>query len=209
MTYSSDPGGRGNTKRVLLEAGLVLACGGLVAVAANFLSPRGLSLTRDYFPGPARIPAAGPVTNAPPVTDLAERTRDYFQARGLQVADQQQVAQLFSDPRREQELIVFVDARNEQHYAEGHVPGAYLFDHYRRDNYLPDLLPVCLTAQTIVIYCTGGNCEDSEFAAMTLRDAGVTQEKLVIYPGGLGAWQTAGLPLETGPRNSGKLRNKP
>lgn len=192
------------TRSVLLEGGLVLAMGGLLALTANFLSPRGLSLTREYFPLRAQTNTPPSKTNARDVADLAA---GHFKALGLQVADHHQAARLFRDPRRDQELIVFVDARDEQHYAAGHVPGAYLFDHYRPETYLPALLPVCLTAETIVIYCTGGNCEDSEFAALTLRDAGVPTDKILIYPGGIAEWQGKGLPIETGSRHSGNLRD--
>jgi rhodanese-related sulfurtransferase len=176
--------------------------GGLVALAANFLSPRGLSLTRDYFP--VRFQADARVTTTGESADLTE---EHLTAQGLPLADHQLVARLFHDPRRDQELIVFVDARDEQHYMAGHIPGAYPFDRYRLENYLPSLLPVCQTAETIVIYCTGGSCEDSGFAALTLRDAGVGNAKLFVYSGGITEWQNTGLPLETGTRNSGTLRD--
>lgn len=186
------------TKRVLLEATFLLLCGALVALTANFFSPRGLSLPRDYFPGSAAPSAT--VTNT--VTSTTER----LHAKGLQVADSNLVVQLFGDPRRAQELIVFVDARNAQHYQEGHIPGAWLFDHYHAEDFFPTVRPVCQTALQIVVYCTGGTCEDSEFAAATLRDTGVPKEKLFVYPGGITEWQAVGMPVETGARNSGALR---
>jgi rhodanese-related sulfurtransferase len=133
-----------------------------------------------------------------------------LKAKGLQVADSNQVAQLFRDPRRDQELFIFIDSREESHYQAGHVPGAFLFDHYRAENYLAAVLPACRTADKILVYCNGGNCEDSEFAAVMLSDAGVPPEKLLVYPGGFGEWTTNGLPVETGERNSGQsLSAKP
>lgn len=122
---------------------------------------------------------------------------------GLRVVDDAEVVRLFQDPRRTQELIVFVDARDERHFREGHIPGAHPFDRYRPEEYLPNLLPVCQTAEEIVVYCTGGDCEDSEFAALALRDAGVPVERLAVYVGGIAAWQTLGQPVETGDRGSG------
>ena len=196
MTPKPETSGGGRFREVLLEALLVLVCGGLFALAANFLSPRGLSLSRDYFPGDGQVSAADP---------LAARLK----AQGLRMVDYEQAVAAFRDPRREQELIVFVDARNGTPFEAGHLPGAYLFDHFHPENHLPDLLPVCLTAETILIYCTGGNCEDSEFAATTLAEAGVAKEKLVVYPGGISEWQAKGQPVETGPRNSGKIRPNP
>ena len=186
---------------VWLEGACVLAFGGLLALAANFLSPRGLSLTRNYFPASEIATTPGPLT-AHPVSDQ-------LRALGLAVADHAQAIRLFRDPRREQEWVVFIDAREERHYAAGHVPGAYPFDPFHPEIHLPELLPVCLTAETIVIYCTGGDCEDSALAARTLREAGVATEKLAVYPGGLAEWETNGQPIEIGPRNSGNLRPTP
>lgn len=201
MTHSSEPGGRGRARNVLRESGAVLVIGGLVALTANLLSPRGLSLTRDYFP----VPALAVVSTTGDSPDL---TGGSLKAKGLQLADHESAARLFRDPRRDQELIVFVDARDESHYLAGHVPGAYPFDRYRLESDLPSLLPVCQTAETIVIYCTGGNCDDSEFAAITLRDAGVGNDKLFVYSGGITEWQSKGLPLETGTRNSATHRDR-
>jgi rhodanese-related sulfurtransferase len=129
-----------------------------------------------------------------------------LRAKGLGLVESEQAARLFADPRYASELVLFVDARDDRHYQEGHIPGAYQFDHYRPDNYLPTVLPACQNAEQIVVYCTGGNCEDSEFAALTLRDAGVPPERLFIYAGGMTEWATNGLPVETGARKSGTLR---
>jgi rhodanese-related sulfurtransferase len=193
---------------------LLLAVGGALALAANFISPRGLALTRNHFPG-SRRPALPPTgtnvatavrgTNTMTVSAaelLAARLKD----KGLQVADSNQVVRIFRDPRHAQELFIFVDARDEAHYQEGHVPGAYLFDHYRAENYLATVLPACQTAEKILVYCSGGDCEDSEFAATILRDAGVPRERLLVYPGGIGEWTTNGLPVETVARQSGLWR---
>lgn len=209
-------------KRILLEGLIVAAVGGVVALTANFVSPRGLSLSRDYFPS-GRIAAPSTGSNAvvgivgtnpiPTTTNAVAPSFPEFPAilarlreKGIGVVDNPRASQLFHDQRREAELVVFIDARNEQHYQEGHIPGAYLFDHYRAENYLAGILPVCMTAQEIVVYCTGGQCEDSEFAAITLRDAAVPKEKLFVYPGGITEWTNSGLPLEIGPRKSGVIR---
>jgi len=127
------------------------------------------------------------------------------QQRGLQLLARNEVVTLFRDPRYQQGLVVFVDARNDQHYQEGHIPGARQFDHYRAENYFATVLPACLPAQQVVVYCTGGNCEDSEFAAAILRDAGVPAANLFVYAGGITEWTTNGLPVETGARGSGQL----
>jgi len=125
--------------------------------------------------------------------------------KGLTLADSNQVTQLFHDPRYEQELIVFVDARDDQSYKKGHIPGAYQFDYHYFEKYLHTLLPACQAAQQILVYCNGGDCEDSEFAATMLRDAGIPKEKLFVYGGGITEWTNTNLPLEAGVRKSGTL----
>ena len=189
---------------LLAESLLVLTAGVALALAANLASPRGLALTRDYFPGTPRPPAppAVPPGMVPPADAVTARLKE----AGLQVATQDQVVRLFRDPRREQDLIVFVDATNEDHYQSGHIPGAYLFDHYHPNNYFSTVMAACQRAATIVVYCYGGDCEDSEFTARDLRDAGVAKDKLLVYPGGITDWMASKLPVELGPRNSGVLR---
>lgn len=201
---------------VFIEAFIVGAVGFAIAMVANSLSPRGLSLTRNYFPpAPTQVSSAtnnaGVVaspallaTNASHENKLAER----LAARGLRLIEFAGVRQLYQDPRREQELIVFVDARNEQSYLEGHIPAAYHFDHYYPDKYLPEVFPACRQAEIVVVYCIGGDCEDSEFASAYLVDAGIPAARLNVFAGGFEAWKTNGMPVEIGPRGSGELQQR-
>ena len=126
--------------------------------------------------------------------------------KGLQPIDGREAEQLFRDPLRELESIVFIDARDDRHYAEGHIPGAFQFDRYYPEKHLPAVLSTCLNATKIVVYCSGGNCEDSEFAALTLKDAGAPLDRIAVYAGGIADWAAKGLPIELGVRNSGNLR---
>jgi rhodanese-related sulfurtransferase len=202
-------------RKVIAEAMLVMVAGVALALAANALSPRGLKLSRDYFPGAGKTQAAVPVrpagsnaaiaSAAQPAVSPVDDTLRRLEARGLQLASSNAVMELFQDPRYQQGLIVFVDARDEEHYSAGHIPGAWEFNHYRPEAYLPTVLPLCMVAQKVVVYCTGGHCEDSEFAAVMLRDNGVPRENLFVYAGGITEWKGLGRPVETGARQSGQL----
>ena len=199
-------------RKVLLEALLVAGIGAALSFAANALSPRGLKLTRDFFglnsPAPTNQVATGTnvavgvSTNASPLELLKAR----IERRGLHLADSNQVIQLFRDPRFEQGLVVFVDAREDGYYQQGHIPNAYQLDYYRPEKYLATVLPVSQMAEQIVVYCNGGNCEDSEFAALFLLSAGIPKEKLLVYGGGMTEWETNGLPVELELRQSGNFR---
>ena len=202
-------------KRVFREALFVAAAGIVLAFGANLVSPRGLVLTRNYFPAginrpvPAATGAGSPRDVAgtnPPALSPAQPLAARLKAQGLQWVDGRQAARLFHDPRFQQAGIVFIDARDEQRYWEGHIPGAWEFDPYYPEKYFAVVSPVCQAAEQIVVYCNGGDCDDSESAAITLRDVGIANRKLFIYLGGISEWATNGLPVEIGGRNSGNLR---
>lgn len=202
-------------KQFWQEGALVALVGVALAFAANALSSRGLQLTKNYFPA-TRLTSPTPAvaTNAPgaaiaktnsPLELLSARLRD----TGLQLADSNQVAQFFSDPGRERDEVIFIDARNDEHYQAGHLPGAYLFDRFHPEDHLTNVLPVCVTAQRMVFYCNGGECDDSEQAAIMLRDSvGIPREKLFVYGGGITEWAANGLPIELGARHSGQITNQ-
>ncbi len=195
--------------RVLLEALIVLGAGVVFAFTANLVSPRGLVLARNYFPAGINRPVAATTNVAGtdiPALSPAQLLAARLQEQGLNLVDGRQALQLFRDPRFQQGAIVFVDARDEQHYREGHIPRACEFDPYRPEKYFAAVLPLCQTAEQIVVYCNGGDCDDSESAALTLRDVGIATNKLFVYGGGITEWTTNNLPIETGERNSGKLR---
>ena len=200
-------------KSTLLEALLVATLGAVLAFTVNALSARGLRLGVDYFPssikagsplGQSTNPVvAAPKTNAlDPLTLVAERVS----REGFRLIDGPEATRLFHDPGYAQGSIVFVDARNDENYQAGHVPGAYQLDHYHMERYLPNVLPVCQQAQQIVVYCHGGDCEDSIFTAILLRDAGIPKDRLFIYGSGWSEWDTNGVPVELGSQKSGQLR---
>jgi len=197
---------------IVVEAAIVAVIGLGVALAANQISPRGLALSRNYFPGgtnsipaapkPVQAAAVSPETNeTSDAAQLSERLRD----KGLQEVKRSQAEILFHDPGVRDGRIVFVDARDEDHYQEGHIPGAYELDPYHPEKKLGAVLTVCQAAEKVVVYCTGGDCEDSDTAALLLRDGGVPGQKLFVYGGGFTEWEAGHLPVETGARNSGIL----
>ncbi len=197
-------------KRVWQEAVLVGVIGAVLAFAANAFSPRRIILGKNYFPGGheasvSTAPTQAPSTNGnPAMATLAER----FQKEGLQLADSNQVNRLFHDPRRQQDLVVLIDARPDDQYLEGHIPGAYQFNRFHEENFLPTLIPICQNAEQMVFYCNGGDCEESEHAAIYLRDAlNLPREKVFVYGGGITEWRNNRMPVELGARNSGNITN--
>jgi rhodanese-related sulfurtransferase len=97
----------------------------------------------------------------------------------------------------------FLDARDEEEYRGGHIPGALplSFEAIEEDPArLAELEP---GGRPIIVYCGGGSCEVSIRVADALVAAG--QRKVLVYTGGLPEWEAAGYPVARGsePRRGG------
>ena len=200
-------------RNVLLEALVMAVAGVAVALAANGLSSRGLKLSRDYFPGESRVHPASTATNqSAPATNILANSPDaaaltMLAEKGLQGLDSEKALQLYQDPRFQTEQVIFIDARDDKHFQEDHIPGAYQLDRFHPESYLPAVMPALGRAEEVVVYCNGGACEDSLFAAEMLRDNGlVKNDKLYVYTGGIADWRAKGRPVETGARKSGIIK---
>ena len=205
----------GGGGRILLEAALVAIVGIAFAFAANQVSPRGLRLATNYFPtgtnnavrvATSTIPHGGITDTNPTTASPAHPLAAQLKQAGLQLIDGARAEHLFHESHSKQD-IAFIDARDGEHYQAGHIPGAYEFDPYHPEKYFPIVLPVCQAAEQIVVYCDGGDCDDSETAALLLKDVGIPSQKLFVYEGGITEWTNNRLPIETGARNSGERHN--
>lgn len=116
----------------------------------------------------------------------------------------EEVAALVDDPLTQAGLNVFIDARNEQRFSEGRIPGAMLCNPYRVARYIDqeiDGLPMIdhiLNAEKVVVYCGGGACEDSIFMARELLELDVAYDAIYIYAGGWSDWVARGGRIEKG-----------
>lgn len=94
----------------------------------------------------------------------------------------------------ERGLGAVLDARPEQHYAEGHLPGAELCHVYEIDRFLPDVLRLHPLDRKVMVYCSSETCGDAAYLARSLRDVGYL--KLYVFRGGFSQWLQAELPVE-------------
>ncbi len=180
---------------------LITLVGMVVGLMANGLSPRGISLMRDYFSAERSAKANGAIA---PITSPANAiaadhvsTQQARSKRGLPLIGHDEVVAWFRDPRYKEQRIIFVDARDDAHFSAGHIPGAHPFDHYHMEQHVAPVLAAAQLAERIVVYCNGGDCEDSELATLDLISLGIPEAKLVIYGGGIAEWTKHGLPLES------------
>jgi len=90
--------------------------------------------------------------------------------------------------------VTVVETLREEHYSQGHLPGAIHIHFEQISECAPELLPDKEAA--IVTYCSNTACRNSEIAANELTAMGYTNVRK--YAQGKEDWQRAGLPLQTG-----------
>lgn len=97
--------------------------------------------------------------------------------------------------------VLFLDARRTKAFEEEHVAGALSFPVWESDvdARVLGLVNEARTADLpFVLYCSGGDCEDSHLLAERLWSAGFTN--LLVYKGGFPDWKRRGGPVSKGPR---------
>lgn len=99
----------------------------------------------------------------------------------------------------ENNLATFVDARVAGEFEAGHIDGALSISPAALEaNASLFALDVIDPAKPIVIYCGGGDCDDSHRVAEMLQDLrGFKQTH--VFVDGFPAWEAAGLPTGSGP----------
>lgn len=189
-------------KSLLFETGKVLIVGLVVAWLANRVSPRGLHLGRDYFSDPrlrVAAPESGRSESPSPRPHAAEALH-----RVSEITSDQALG-FFRESRRRPGGVIFVDARKESSFLEGHVPEAYPLDRFYPETSLPAVMTAGGTAEIVVVYCAGGTCEDSHYAALQLLEAGLQESRVRVYAGGFHDWTARHRPVERGVRGSGLI----
>jgi rhodanese-related sulfurtransferase len=85
---------------------------------------------------------------------------------------------------------VLLDARPQEIFRGGHIPGAVSLPVGRFDLDFPFQREQLQVARLLVVYCSGPNCGDAQALAVKLREKGF--KDLLLYRGGVEDW------LETG-----------
>ncbi len=133
-----------------------------------------------------------PKVDAPPVEtppDIGEKKWDgdygCYRLRGIKViefADVQNYADLGD------EVCLLIDARKMDNYTDGHIPGAYQVDYYQLSEQIEKIRDQ-LGVDFIIVYCNGGDCEDSLALAHDLIfEYQVDDFRVWVYEGGYEEW---------------------
>jgi rhodanese-related sulfurtransferase len=93
----------------------------------------------------------------------------------------------------------FLDARRTGVYAQGHIAGARPFSVWEAD--IDDKVQAFFQegrdqSQPVVVYCSGGDCEDSHTLAQKLYFVGF--DNVLVYKDGYPDWQRRNLPTALG-----------
>ncbi len=165
----------------LRQAWRFLLLSGIATLLVQFLHPNSLELSRNYFEGSSTA-----------------QTGDGLPEHEFQSVSLADAKDWWS--YREDALggIYIVDARRSSTFESGHLPGAWNLDHYANPNTWPEGIVTRLReASMVVVYCNGGDCEDSILLAHDLvYRHQVPPEIIGVFETGFEAWRKAGFPTE-------------
>jgi rhodanese-related sulfurtransferase len=158
----------------------------------------------------AKSPSIPPSTATAPATTSATThapsptpTEDDPLKRFLPHPDKPYIEIAFADVKAlHGRNVLFLDARRTSVYEQGHIAGARPFSVWESDiddkvrKLFDERGEPAQQAQPIVIYCSGGDCEDSHMLAQKLW--GIQFNNVYVYKDGFPDWQQRGGSVHTG-----------
>jgi rhodanese-related sulfurtransferase len=161
-------------KKTIQEIITLLGVSLILALVVNTFSPRGIALVGQWDIAQGVVtasPAAG-ATGQPQEIDSIALAKAIF----------------------DEGEVLFVDARSQKDYGNGHIPGAISLPVGQFKERIGSFLNRYPLEQPIVTYCSGRTCEDSHDLARFLSDIGFTNVRIFIdgFPG----WKAEGYPVE-------------
>jgi len=91
--------------------------------------------------------------------------------------------------------VVFIDSRDPEDFAVGRIKGAINIPYDYLDDYR-DKLEAIPKNKTVVVYCSGSECELSLFLGRDMKYDGYS--RVFVFYGGWRDWEKANLPIESG-----------
>lgn len=161
-------------QKVIKEAITIILVGGIMAFIANAFSPHGIPLFGQWDE------TQGVVKANPGNEKVAQKIE----------IDDVSVAKQYYDKGQ----TLFVDARSELDYNQGHIKGAISLPVGEFDHQIDSFLDQYPPEQLMIAYCWGRTCEDSHFVAQMLMDFGY--ENVSVMIDGFPAWKKKGYPIE-------------
>ncbi len=213
-----------NWRKHFLEAATLIAAAVVCALVSNAMASRERKLVVVSHTSVAAgaPPAAGPPraaapTQTIPITATTPATINRQPATKKPAIENRQPTTAFT-PHPDKPYIeihgddvtalhkkgvLFLDARRTSVYEQGHIPGARPFSVWESD--IDEKVNKLFAERSdprdqnlpIVIYCSGGDCEDSHMLAQKLW--GIQFNNVYVYKDGFPDWQKRGQPVHTVP----------
>lgn len=152
-------------KNAIWQLPAILILSAVLGLSVNFFRSDGIALVRHYS------------------KDVLEQKV----AEGLKTIPLEEAARLYRNRQ-----AVFIDARPQALYAEGHIKGAVNLPWQRAEELFIDVLTPIPPEKQVITYCDGVSCDLSENLAKFLTDLGYTD--VYVLPDGWSRWKGKGLP---------------
>lgn len=208
MSQSSNPQQSDPVRSSLFSGVIAIALiASVVGLSANSIRDRGsINLNRNYFKKlpvvtntteqvqPTIDSETGDVTAVTPTPDDGIQRLSFEEAQDNFIVGEEEFESTGES------IYIFVDARVRDQYEEGHIPGAAWLYHYESENLIDELRSELEMAFFVIVYCNGGDCEDSIHLATDLTSLyGLPAENIFVYEGGLNEWKEREMPVTVGP----------
>jgi rhodanese-related sulfurtransferase len=192
-----------STQPITTSTALPAATAATLTTAATATQPAATAAIETVGLNPAvKSPAAPATTTAPapkshpplPTTPTTEFTVH---------PDKPYIEIAFHDVKAlHDKNALFLDARRTSVYEQGHIPGARSYSVWESDidekvnKLFNERGDPAAQALPIVVYCSGGDCEDSHMLAQKLW--GIQFNNVYVYKDGFPDWQQHGAAVHTG-----------
>jgi len=153
---------------------ILLGAAAVTAFTVNHFSPVGIELLGQWDDSQGVVTAGA---------------KDQVIDIGIELDDIEVVKRMYDS----QETL-FIDARSEDNYSDGHIKGALSLSLNRFDDLAGEFLEQYPLESSIVTYCSGRKCTDSHTIAQFLMELGYTNVRVFID--GFPAWKEKGYPIE-------------
>ncbi len=160
--------------KIIKEIVILLGIAILMAFAVNFISPKGIAIIGRWETSQGVISA---------------KPKDFFINEGLEIDTPEKANQIYDGG-----TALFVDARDPESYAEGHIKGAVNLPAYQINKFIDQFIKKHPFSVHIITYCSGRECDDGHKLMQGLLEAGYYN--INVFIDGYPAWLEKDFPVE-------------
>ena len=154
-------------KTTIRQIGLILFVSGFLALLANTIHPRKIPWVQDW-------------------SHQVESRASELQIRVVPLSVAKEIHSVGK--------ALFVDARSETDYADGHIPDAVSLPLEALDEHFEQIMEWTDSDRDLVVYCSNRECDDALLLSAELKSMGVSN--LTLFIDGFDSWKTFGEAVE-------------